>query len=171
MTIASSNKVGTVVLFWCLGLAACRSSGTPLVVCSADFDKVLDELAKLVVVDTDQFCVVRGAEVEERNEAEDLGDQCGDGEDVGSAGDNVCELDIKLLVVVVEPATNKRRIDTVEGDDLVFGEETVEQETDHTRQRVLCEQIECVIDADQVLDWKNNQLGFKEPRQDVLFVP
>lgn len=124
----------------------------PLVVCSSDFDEILNEFTNLIVVNSDQFGMVGSAEVEARDQAEDLGDAGGDDKDVGAACNNVCDLDVELLVVLVEEAARNGGVNVIEGDDLSGGEESVEDETDDSCQSVLCEEIESVINADEMLD-------------------
>lgn len=82
-----------------------------------------------------------------------LGDNSGHDKGVGSACDEVGNLDVELLVVVVEePSSNDARVDAVKSDDVVCRKETVEYKTDHAANGVFSEHIEGVVDFEQELD-------------------
>lgn len=107
----------------------------------------------LILVDTDNLGSLRGPEVQPGDIHEDLGECGGDDEDIATAGTDVGELDVELLVVVVEPASRDSSIHAVQGDDFILGEETIEEEADDASNGVLSEKIEGVVDADPVLNF------------------
>ena len=76
----------------------------PRVKVAAEFDKVLDELANLIIVHTEDFAVLAGTKTTVWADVDKLGEDGSHHEDVGGAGDDVCELDVELLVVVSDPA-------------------------------------------------------------------
>jgi len=57
-----------------------------------------------------------------------------------------------LFPVLVDPSTRDASVYTVEGDDGLCGEETIEYEPDNTTDRVLGKQIEGVINAEEEFD-------------------
>lgn len=79
--------------------------------------------------------------------------QSADSECPRTSSKNIGELNVKLLVVVVEPATREQAsVYTVEADDVRSTKEAVEDETDHTSDAVLSKHIHGIVDADPVLD-------------------
>lgn len=82
-------------------------------------------------------------------------DQSNDGrhnEGVAGTSEDIGDLDVELLVIVIQPATINH-VDSVEADDVVGGEEGVEEETDHACDAVLSEDIHAVIDTDPEFDY------------------
>jgi hypothetical protein len=155
VSVTSSIQVpGRHIAILLLLLAIKRGGAdiSPLIIRPPNLHKVLYKLSNLVIIDTDQLGMIRRSQIQPRNETEYFGDGSGDDKDVGAASADVGELNVELFVVFVEEAALDGGVDAVEGDDGVGREEAVEEETDDTCYRVLCEQIECVIDANNVLD-------------------
>jgi hypothetical protein len=143
MTIASSvmKPVSTLLCWgnnrWC-----------PLIVRSSYLDEVLNEFTELInlirwcasvispseeekernyiygmtthliIIHTNELCMIGSSEVQERNQAEYFGDGSRHYEHVGAACTDVRKLDIELLVVVVDPPALDSRVDTIERDDI-----------------------------------------------------
>jgi hypothetical protein len=127
--------------------------GSPCEVVTADLNVVVGELAELVVIHTQELSLLRGAQVKTRDLVDDESNDGGHDEGVGSAGDDVRNLDVQLLPVVVEPATgDDAGADTVKANDVIGSEEGVEDETDDTSDTVLSEHIHAVVNADPELD-------------------
>jgi len=59
----------------------------------------------LILVHADDLCTLRSSEAEPRNVGHAFGQCCSDYEDIGTAGTDVCELDVELLPIVVEPSS------------------------------------------------------------------
>ena len=77
------------------------------------------------------------------------GENSGHDEGVGCYGDDVSDLDVHLREVSVQPPAWKNAcVDAVETNYVVGAEERVEEESYHTPDRVLCEDIESIVDAD-----------------------
>lgn len=120
----------------------------------ADLDVVVRELAVLVVIHTEKLGLLGGTELEAGDEVDDLGDGSGHEEGVGGGGDNGSDLPAENDEVAIEEATLGTGVDTIETDDSVGGEESVEDETDNATDTVLSEDIEGVVDADEELDYR-----------------
>lgn len=150
------------VLLWHFWIDArlVLGSGRPGEVIPSDLNVVVGEFAKLVVVHSEEFGFLGGSEVKTRDVVDSVSENCGDDESVGCACDNVCQLDIELAVVVVEPATSESAgccvletsVDTIKTNDVVCTEESVEHKSDHTGDTVLSEHIHRVVDSNPVLD-------------------
>ena len=92
--------------------------------------------------------------METRDEVDGIGNDKGHGEGIGSACDDVCDLDVKLFPVVVGPATdNDARVDAVQTDDVGCAKESVGKETEHTGDTMLSEHVHGIIDSKPILDW------------------
>ena len=92
--------------------------------------------------------------MESWDQVDDQGNNSRHDESVCSAGYNVGDLDIELLVVVVEPtAVDDTCVDSVEPNDVIGSEKGVEDEADHSSNTVLSEHIHAVVDADPELDY------------------
>ena len=73
-----------------------------------------------------------------RDEVDPARDERGNDEGVGRARADVRDLDVKLLVVVVQPAArDDAGVDTIETDDVSSAKESVEDEADNTADAVL----------------------------------
>jgi len=146
MTIA-----GVDVAFGLLWLVRCWSPGE---VISANLNVVVCEFAQLVIIHTEQLSFFRSPEVQPRDEVDGVSEKGGDNESIGSAGHDVSNLDVKLLVVVVEPSTSDSVVDTIETNDVVCAEKCIEDESDHASDAVLSEHVHTVINSDPELDCK-----------------
>jgi hypothetical protein len=126
----------------------------PREVISANLNIIVRELTQLVVVHAEELGLFAGAEVQTGDIVDEVGEQEGDHEGIRDAGDNVGDLDVQLLVVVVEPAAgDDAGVDAVEANDVVGGEEGVEDEPDDAGDAVLGEHIHAVVNADPELDF------------------
>jgi hypothetical protein len=147
-----------------------NSFRSPLITCSLEFNEIFDKLpdlyskksamrhlvtddwAHLILVDANQFGVIRGAEVEHTEETEGL-DKAGRGyKHEYRAYDDVCDLDAHLLKISVQNTTGGCEVHPVEGDNCVGGEESVEDQSNHSGQPMLCEDIHGVVDVKEILD-------------------
>lgn len=131
-------------------------------VVAAHLDVVVRELAQLVVVHAEQFGLLARAQVQARDEVDNVGQDGAHDERVACAGEDVGQLDVELPVVADGPAADSGArdrvghacVDTVQADHVVDAEERVEHQADHAGDAVLGEHIHRVIDADPVLDYK-----------------
>lgn len=125
-------------------------------VVSSDLDVIVGEFSELVIIHTQKLSLLRSTELETWDGVDAVGEDGGDDECVCGAGDDVGNLDVELLPVVVEPPTvDDTGVDTIETDYVVGGEEGVEDETDHTSDTVLSEDIEGIVNANPELDCEN----------------
>lgn len=131
------------------GVAALRAPGEEV---AADLDIVVRELAVLVVVHAEKLSLLRSTQLQTGDNVDNLGDDGGHDKGVGGGGDNGSNLPADDLVVAVEEAAEGARVDAVEADNLLAGEEGVEEEADHAADAVLGEDIEGVVNADEELD-------------------
>lgn len=148
MTITSSMDISLHRLL----LLDALGRWVPSIERTANLDEVLDEFTNVLLVHTDDLSLVGAAQAQAGNDVHDLADDRGDDEDVGTARADVGELDVELLEVALHEASGDGGVDFVQGDDVVGGEDAVEEETDDTCDTVLTEQVESVVDADPVLD-------------------
>lgn len=133
-----------------LGVPLRRSPGK---VVPADLDVVVGELSVLIVIHAEQFGLLVGTELETRNHVDDLGQDRRDDKRVGRGGDDECNLDVELLVVLVQETTrDEAGVDTVETNDVVGREEAVEEEADNATDVMLGEHVEGVVDAEEEFD-------------------
>lgn len=130
-------------------VAALRAPGQEV---AADLDVVVRELAVLVVVHSEELSVLRGAQLQAGDEVDNFGNNGRHDKSVGGRGDNDGDLPAQDGVVAVEEATDGARVDAVEANDVLAGEEGVEDEADHAADAVLSKDIERVVDADEELD-------------------
>lgn len=130
------------------------SGGCPGEVVATDLHVVVGELAKLVVVHSEEFSFLRGAKVKTRNEVDAVCEESADDENVGGASDDVSDLLVQGGEVAAEEATNGRVNLGATGktDDVVGTEEGVEEKTPHASDAVLSEHIHGVINSNPVLD-------------------
>jgi hypothetical protein len=174
VSVTSSIQVSRGRIPILLLLLAIKGRGadiSPLIIRPPHLHKVLHKLSNLVIIDTNQLGMIRRSQIQPGDETEYFGDGSGDDKDVGAASADVGELNVELFVVFVEEPPLDGGVDAVEGDDGVGGEEPVEEETDDTCDGVFCEQIECVIDANNVLDCKALDFNLKVNREmGLLFV-
>lgn len=90
--------------------------------------------------------------MEARRFVDGKSEEGGDDEGVNDAGDDVGDLNVKLFPVVVYPAAvYDACVDAVQADDIVGGEECVENEANDAGDAVLGEDIEGVVNADPAL--------------------
>jgi hypothetical protein len=130
-------------------------SWSPSEVISSDFNVVVGKLAKLIIVHTEQLSFFRSTKVQARNIVDDQSQDCGHNEGIACGSQNVCNLDVKLLVVVIQPATvNDTCVDSVETDNVVGCEESVEEKPNHSCDTVLSEYVHAIIDTDPEFDYQ-----------------
>jgi hypothetical protein len=115
---------------------------------TTDLDVIVGEFTELVVIHTKEFGLLGCSEVKTRDHVDNVGENGRHDKGVGGAGDDVSNLNVELLVVVVDPAASHTSVDTVESDDVVGSEESVEDESNHTGDTVLSEDIHRIVDAD-----------------------
>lgn len=106
----------------------------------------------LVVIHTKKLGLFGGTEVQARNQVDSLGNDGGHDECVSSRGHDIGDLDVKDLPVVVDPAASGASVDTVQADNVVSGEEGVEEETDDATDSVFGPHVERVINSNQELN-------------------
>ena len=128
---------------------------SPSQVISSNFNIIVSKLAELIIIHAEQFSFFGSSEVQAWDEVDDECEGGGHDECIGCSGNDVCDLDVQLLVVVVQPAAiDYACVDAVETDDVVCSEEGVEEEPDHSCDTVLSEHVHAVVDADPELDYK-----------------
>lgn len=131
-----------------------RFGRSPSEVISSDLNVVVCEFTQLIVIHPKQLGFLGSAEVKTRDEVDGVGEDGGHDEGVGSAGDNVGDLDVELLVIVIDPATgNDAGVDPVETDDVGCAEQGVGEEAEHPGHTVLSEDIHRVVNSYPVLDY------------------
>ena len=127
--------------------------GCPGKVVTADLDVVVGELAQLVIVHTEQLGFLGGTQVQTRDGVDGESDQGGHDERVRGSSDNVGDLDVELLVVVNDPSSDSRAsVDTVQANNRIVTEQSIEDQTDNTSDTVLSQHIHRVVNADPELD-------------------
>lgn len=131
------------------GLALSRS---PCEVVTADLDVVVGELAELVVVHTEELGFFRCAQLEAGDLVDDEGEDGADDEGVGGYGDDVGDLLVDRGGLAGDGTSGKAVVDSVESDDVVGTEDSVEEKTPHSSDAVLSEHIERIVDLDPELD-------------------
>lgn len=140
-------------------LSRLATVGAPGEKVPADLDVVVGELAVLVVVHAEKLGLLRGAKLEAGDEVDDLGDRGGHDEGVGAGGDDGGDLPAENDEVAIEETALGTGVDTIETDDGIGGEESVEDETDDTADTVLSEDIEGIVNADEELDLGSEVAG------------
>ena len=89
------------------------------------------------------------------NVVDDSGEESGYNECVTGAGDDIRNLDVKLLPVVVQPtAVYDTCVNTVKTDDPACAKEGVEDQADHSCDTVLGEHVHTIVNSDPELDWR-----------------
>lgn len=135
-----------------LAIQGLALGGCPGEVVTADLDVVVRELAELVIIHTKQLSFFRGAQVQTGDLIDDEGEDGADDEGVCGAGDDVGNLLVDGLGGASDGASGKTVVDAVKADDVVCAEDTVEEESPHSGDTVLSEDIERIVDADPELD-------------------
>lgn len=121
---------------------------------AANLDVVVRELAQLVVVHTEQLCLLGRPQGQPGDGIDGDSDDGRDDKGVRTCGCDVRNLDIQLLVVVDDPAADSGAgVDAIEADDSVVAEEGVEKKADDTGNAVFGEDVHGVVDADPVFDF------------------
>lgn len=134
-----------------MGLRLCRCPGE---VVSSDLNVIVCKFAQLVVVHTEQFCFLGGTEVETRDVVDGERNEGRHDEGVARTRDDVGNLDVKLLVVSIGPATSDNaRVNAVETDDVGCAKESVGKEAKNTSDTVLSQDIHRVVDSDPVFNY------------------
>jgi hypothetical protein len=97
--------------------------------------------------------------VEARDFVDDESNESAHDESIRGASDDICELDVELLPVVLDPpAWEEASVDAVKTNDSTVTEEAIKEETDHTSDTMLSEHIEGVVNSDPELDYMTNQI-------------
>lgn len=130
-------------------LALCRCPGE---VVTADLNVVVCEFAELVIVHTQKLSLFGGTQVQAGNLVDDEGEDGAYDEGVCGAGDDVGNLLVDGLRRAGDGATSQAVVDTVEADDVVCTEDAVDEESPHSSDAVLSENIKGIVDADPELD-------------------
>lgn len=133
------------------GLVAGRAPGQEV---TTDLDVVVTELGVFRIVHAQELGFLAGAELEARNEVNELGDYGRHDKGVGRGGGNGGDLPANDLVVAVDKAAAGADVDAVEANDFTGGEKGVEDEADDTADAVLSKDVERVVDTDEKLDYK-----------------
>lgn len=131
------------------GLALSRS---PCEVVTTNLDVVVREFAELVVVHTEELCLLRCAQLEAGDLVDDEGEEGTDDEGVDGAGDDVGDLLVDRGWLAGDSTGGESVVNTVETDDVVGTEDSVEEETPHSSDTVLSEDIERIVDLNPELD-------------------
>lgn len=127
--------------------------GCPGKVVATDLDVVVGELAQLVIVHTKQLSFLRGTQVQTRDGVDGESNQGGHDERVRGSSHDVGDLDVELLVVVNDPSSDSRAsVDTIQADNRIVAEQSVEDQTDNTSDAVLSQHIHRIVNADPELD-------------------
>lgn len=126
--------------------------GAPSKEVTANLNVVVGELAVLVIVHTQELGLLGSAELEARDEVDCLSNESRDDKGICAGGDNGSDLPAHDNVVSVKETANERAVHTVEANDLVGGEEAVEDEADNATDVMLSEDVEGIVDADEELD-------------------
>lgn len=129
-------------------------SGCPGEVVTADLNVVVGEFTELVIIHTEELSLLRGAELQSGDFVDDKGEESADDEGVGGAGDDVGNLLVNGSSLTSDSTSSKSVVDTVEADDVVGTEKTVEEETPHSSDTVLSEHIEGIVNLDPELDYR-----------------
>jgi hypothetical protein len=139
-------------------------SGCPGKVVTADLDVVVGELAELVIVHTQELSLLRSTEVHTGDLVDDEREDGTDDEGVCGAGYDVGDLLVDGRRGTGDGTSGKTVVDAVEADDVVRAEDTVEEETNHSSDAVLSEDIEGIINADPEFDCGLLEIAFKVDR-------
>jgi hypothetical protein len=126
--------------------------GCPGKVVTADLNVVVGELAELVIVHTQKLSLLRRTEVHTGDLVDDEREDSADGEGVCGAGNDVGDLLVDSRRSTGDGTSGETVIDAVEADDVVRAENAVEEETDHSSDTVLSEDIEGIVNADPELN-------------------
>jgi len=112
--------------------------GGPGEVVTADLDVIVGELAELVVIHTEELGFLGGAQVKARDGVDAVGDDGGHDKGISGGCNDIGDLNVQLLVVVNDPATDTGTgVDAVQADNGVVTEESVEDQTDDSGNAVL----------------------------------
>lgn len=146
--------------------------GCPREVVTANLNIVVRKFAKLVVVHTHELGLLGGTELQPGDSVDGEGKDEGDDEGVCGHGKDVGDLNIELLPVLVDETAGDASVDPVKTNNVVGSEETVENETDHTSDTVLSEDIHSVINPDEIFDCCTSALVIiSRGRKDGASVP
>ena len=146
------NAVAVALGYGVFTVEGLALGGCPGKVVTADLDVVVCEFAKLVIVHSKKFSLLRCAQLETGNLVDGEGEEGADSKGVGSAGADVSNLLVDCGTLASDRTSRKSIVDTVETDDVVGAENTVEKETHHSSDTVLSEHIEGIVDLDPELD-------------------
>lgn len=115
---------------------------------------IVCKLAKLVIVHTQKFSFLRSAKVQAGNLVDDEGEDRADDEGVYGAGDNIGNLLVDGRCGAGDGTTGQTVVDAIKADDVICAEDTVEEESPHSSDAVLSEDIERIVNADPELDYE-----------------
>lgn len=152
VSVTSGNNLRIHVEGNTVLLARLETRSSPVVECASDLHEILNKLADVGLVHSDDLVLVRSSEAQTRNEIQCLADEGRDDEDIGAACTDVGKLDVELLVVALHETAGNGRVDFVEGDDVVGSEDSVEEEPNNACDAVFTEQIEGVVDTNPMFD-------------------
>ena len=126
----------------------------PSKVVTADLNVVVCKLAELIIVHTQKLSLLRSAQVQAGDLVNDEGEDCADNEGVRGDSNDVSDLLVNGIGRAGDGASGQAVVDTVETDNVVRAENTVDEESPHSSDTVLSEDIEGIVDADPELDCK-----------------
>lgn len=127
-------------------------SWSPCEVVTANLNVIVGKLAQLVVIHTEELSFLGRTEMETRDLVDDEGEDGANCEGVRSSGNDVGDLLVDGRRSTGNGTSCDAVVDTIETDNVVGGEKTVEEKTNHTGDTVLSEHIEGIVDLDPELD-------------------
>lgn len=106
----------------------------------------------LIIVHTEKLGLLGGTKLQAGNQVNDLGNGGRHGKSIGGRGKDDSDLPADNCVVAVKETTFGTRVDTIKADDLLGGEESVEDEANHATDTVFGEDIERVVNMNEEFD-------------------
>jgi len=138
--------------------------GCPRKVVTADLNVIIGEFAELIIIHTQELSLLRSTEMHTGDLVDNERENGADDEGVCGASDDVGDLLVDGRRGTGDGTSGKTVVDAVEADDVVRAEDTVEEETDHSSDTVLSEDIEGIINADPELDCELLEIASNEWR-------
>jgi hypothetical protein len=141
------------------GLTLCRG---PREVVATHLNVVVCKLAELVVVHAEKLSLFGGTQLEAGDLVDDEGEDGADSEGVDGDGDDVGDLLVDGRGGAGDGASCDSVVDAVEANDVVGGKDAVEEESNHSGDSVLSEDIERIVNLDPELDCGNISMVIRE---------
>jgi hypothetical protein len=146
------NTVTLSLGYGVLAIDRLALGGCPCKVVTADLNVIVGEFTELVVVHAEELSFLRCAKLKAGDLVNNEGEDGADGEGVGGDGDDVSDLLVNCGSLAGDGTSSKSVVDTIETDDVVGTEDSVEEKSPHSSDTVLGEHIEGIIDLDPELD-------------------